>query len=214
MTGNLDALLATQSSSQNARLAGSSCDSTYGESELNNNLARVRTESSQEERLRRLSSSLTYVDLPLASPSEPDTPKGDTNGMSVFAPDTPTCFNTPAMGDSSVQSSTASDPAAHDSSVNVDHEPPDALDCESTSGRLQAVTGCTFAASGQQEETSSVLPALHDLPNAADPAGEAKGAMNPMRYVHIGCAVACLCVFVLWARDASAASFSTRMFPT
>lgn len=93
----------------------------------------------------------------------------------------------------------------------LDHGPPDVVDAESTIGQFQAVSGGAANADAEGEEMSSVRPPLPDLPDCAD---SARGGRNSMCYVHIGCAVACLCVFALWARDASAASLSARMFPT
>lgn len=169
---------------------------------------------SQVARLRRLSSSLNYPELPFTPQSEPVTPMGDASGLSVFAPDTPSCFTASVVGESSAQSSGGNNSAACDASaesqVHLDHEPTESVDFESTLGRLQAITG---GAAPQGEEESSVLP-LPDLPNTADCADGAEGGKASMRYVHIGCAAACLFVLALWARDASAASFSTRLFPT
>lgn len=204
----------TPFSSGKASSVGSSCDSTASRHESSSNLARVKTDlPSQVARLRRLSSSLTYTDLPVTPHAEPVTPVGGSSSMSAFAPDTPNCFTATVTGKSSAQSSGAADSAACDasakSSVQSDHGPPDAVDAESTVGRLQAITGC--AADAEGEEISSVHPPLPDLPDCA--AG-GKGGRNSMRYVHIGCAVACLCVFALWVRDTSAASLSGRLFPT
>lgn len=139
---------------------------------------------------------------------------GDASGLSVFAPDTPSCFTASCVGESSAQSSGGNNSAACDASaeshVHLEREPTESVDSESTLDRLQAVTGCAAA---EREETGSVLPPLPDLPNSADCA-DGEGGKGSMRYVHIGCAAACLFVLALWARDASAASFSTRLFPT
>lgn len=212
-SSSMDDLVPTpspQGSSQYASSAGSSsCGSSCGRSKAN--IDRVTTDQhmlSRTQRLQRLSSSLTYDDLPVPPSSEPATPTGDTVNNSLLAPDTPTCFKTPAISGSSG----SVDPAVHDTSMDVSCASPDS---ESTIGRLQAVTGYTFAADAHGEEGSPVLPPLPDLPEQATArAADAQRAINSRRYVHIGCAVACLCVFALWARDASAASFSTRIFPT
>ncbi|KAL3143129.1 hypothetical protein ABBQ38_003398 [Trebouxia sp. C0009 RCD-2024] len=202
-----------QSPSLNASSAASSCGSTDGRCQPNVDLARLKTAQhmlSQTERLQRLSSSLTYDDMPITSSSEPVTPTGDASNT-MLAPDTPTCFNAPVMSDSSGNGATAAHETSPDK-VGGSHGPPHA---ESTIDRLQAVTGHAIAADAHRGGTSSVPPPLPDLPKrAAGRADDAQRAMNSRRYVHIGCAVACLCVFALWARDASAASFSTRVFPT
>lgn len=207
------ASLGTPFSSGKASSVGSSCDSTASRRESSSKLARVKTDSpSQAAHLRRLSSSLTYTDLPPTCQAEPVTPMGDSSSMSAFAPDTPNCFAATVTGKSSAQSSGGADSAACDASaesnVRSDHGPPDTVDAESTVGRLQAITGCAADADAEGEDITSVRPPLPDLPDSAD------GGKGGMRYVHIGCAVACLCVFALWARDASAASLSARMFPT
>ena len=210
--GNLSSPFASEKASSVA----SSCDSTSSSREPNSTLARVKTDlPSQVARLRRLSSSLTYTDLPATPQAEPVTPMGNTSSMSVFAPDTPNCFTAPVMRESSGQSSgganaTACDASA-DSDVRLDHGSPNVVGAESTLGRLQAVSGRAADADAEGEAISSVRSPLPDLPDCAH---GSKGGRNSMRYVHIGCAVACLCVFALWARDASAASLSARMFPT
>ena len=208
------ASLGTQCSSEKASSVGSSCGSTASRQETSSNLARVKTDlPSQVARLRRLSSNLTYTDLPGAPQAEPVTPMGNSSSMSVFAPDTPSCFMATGMGKSPAGSaaSAACDEAA-ESEVRSDLGPPNAVDAESTVGCLQAITGCAADNDAEGEENSSVNPPLPDLPDSAD---GAQGGITSIRYIHIGCAVACLCVFALWARDASAgASLSARMFPT
>ena len=206
----------TPSLSDKASSVGSSCGSTASRDEPSSNLARVKTDlPSQVERLQRLSRSLTYTDLPATPQAEPVTPMADSSSMSVFAPDTPNCFTATVMGKSSVKSSAGADSAACDttaeSDVRLDHGPPNSVDAESTLGCLQAITGCAADANADREEICSVCPPLPELPDCAD---GAKGGNHSIRYVHIGCAVACLCVFALWARDVSAASLSARMFPT
>lgn len=202
--------------SQKASSAGSSCGSPSSKHEPSSNLARVKTDvPSHAARLRRLSSSLNYPELAFIPQSEPVTPMGDASAMSAFAPDTPSCFTASFVGGSSAQSSGGNNSAACDTSaeshVHQDHEPTESVDSGPTLDCLQAVTGCGAA---EGEDTSSVLPPLPGLPHSSDRADGAESGKGSMRYVHIGCAAACLFVLALWARDAYAASYSTRLFPT
>ena len=162
--------------------------------------------------------------------SEPMTPSSGL-AASLSAPPTPTPKTasavrkySPAGAQSLDRSSVNSSDGA--ASVNMDlpaaiitsaHDP---TDCESTSGQSQV--GCPTSANYDDyaaELSASVLPPLPDVPvcdarqnAAADPNGFRAGL--PSKYVHIGCAVACLCVFALLAENASAISLTSRMFPT
>ncbi len=160
--------------------------------------------------------------------SEPMTPSSGL-GASLSAPPTPTPNTasgarnySPAgaqsLDTSSVNSSDGAlsvnmgSPAA---SITSTHEP---NDCESTSGQPQIA--CATSAKTDDcaaDLSASVLPPLPDVPvlggrNAAAEDGFRAGL--PSKYVHIGCAVACLCVFAFWAENASAVSLTSRMFPT
>jgi len=160
--------------------------------------------------------------------SEPMTPSSGLTA-SLSAPPTPTpttAFGarkySSARGQSLDRSSVNSlDGAA---SVNMDlsaaiitsaHDP---NDCESTSGQSQV--GCATSAKYDDcaaELSASVLPPLPDVPVHGvrnDAAADGIRAGLPSKYVHIGCAVACLCVFALLAENASAISLTSRMFPT
>ena len=168
----------------------------------------------QAARLQRLSSNLNYIDLPPTPTSTPVTSRGGLTSRTLFAPATPDVSKTSVRLDASPQSSEGHDLAGHDKSVDTAQGGLEPADSESTT--VAADIGSTVALDrSAEEEVSSALLPLPDLPDVSDQEREtAKRSTNSSRYVHIGCALACLCVFALWAKEASAVSFSTRLFPT
>ncbi|KAL0030684.1 hypothetical protein WJX77_002096 [Trebouxia sp. C0004] len=167
---------------------------------------------------------------PVMSPmSEPMTPSSGP-GASLSAPPTPTpntasgaCKYSPAGAQSLDRSSVNSS----DGAVSVNMDSPAAIvtcahdpnDCESTSGQSQVAFATSTIKTDDcaAELSAAVLPPLPDVPvlrvrNGA--AADGFSASLPSKYVHIGCAVACLCVFAFWAENASAVSLTSRMFPT
>ena len=199
--------------SHKANSASSSCGSTSGKSELNSGLGRMPIDlemPGQAARLQRLSSSLNYIDLPPTPTSTPVSSMGDTTCRTWFAPATPSASKTPVRIEESLEGQGT---ASCHLSVDTAQGGLEPADCESTIAA--ADTGSTVAPGHcAKAELSSALLPLPDLPGMPNQDHDAKSSSNSTRYVHIGCALACLCVFALWAKEASAVSFSTRIFPT
>ena len=166
---------------------------------------------------------------PVVSPmSEPMTPRSGL-AASLSAPPTPTPKTTSGArkySPAGAQSLDRSSVNSSDGALSVNMDSPAAIitsahdpnDCESISGQSQVACATPANTDGCAAELSaSVLPPLPDVPvhgvrNAAAKDGIRAGL--PSKYVHIGCAVACLCVFALLAENASAISLTSRMFPT
>ncbi len=162
--------------------------------------------------------------------SEPMTPSSSL-AASLSAPPTPTPKTTSGARKYSPAGAQSLDRSSVNSSdgalfVNMDspaatitsaHDP---NDCESTLGQSQVARATSAETNDCAAELSaSVLPPLPDVPvcdarqNAAADLNGCRAGL-PSKYVHIGCAVACLCVFALFAENASAISLTSRMFPT
>lgn len=160
--------------------------------------------------------------------SEPTTPSSGL-AASLSAPPTPTpntAFGARKYSPAGAQSLDRSSVNSSDGALSVNMDSPAAMmtsahdpnDCESTSGRppVACVTS-PKAGNHAAELAASVLPPLPDVPVRvfrSDAAADGFRAGLPSKYVHIGCAVACLCVFALLAENASASSLTSRMFPT
>ncbi len=158
--------------------------------------------------------------------SEPMTPSSGL-AASLSAPPTPTPKATSGArkySPAGAQSLDRSSVNSSDGALSVNMDPPAAVitsaddpnDCESTSGQSQIA--CAMSANSDDyaaELSISVLPPLPDVPvhGARQDADRFRTGL-PTKYVHIGCAVACLCVFALLAENASAVSLTSRMFPT
>lgn len=160
--------------------------------------------------------------------SEPTTPSSGL-AASLSAPPTPTpnkASGARKYSPAGAQSLDRSSVNSSDGALSVNMDSPAAMmtsahdpnDCESTSGRppVACVTS-PKAGNHEAELAASVLPPLPDVPVRvfrSDAAADGFRAGLPSKYVHIGCAVACLCVFALLAENASASSLTSRMFPT
>ena len=165
--------------------------------------------------------------LSLIPASEPEAQGNEVFDNCLSAPATPTpdAGSKPRMyspvgarsvGHSSVYSSDSAQPVSNDSSASTATSAHEPHDCESTSGPLPSVPDALPADDHAESAITSDLPPLPALP-VSDQGSAARGEVrsrSSSKYVHVGCAIACLCVFALWAKSASAISFTSRIFPT
>lgn len=161
------------------------------------------------------------VQLCMSPMSEPMTPGSTGFDRSLSAPATPAQANaavpTQSAERSSVYSCGGSASVNNDSSAATATSAHEANDCESTSGTGEdKPLGSTLADDHEDDLSVSELPPLPDVPvvGGGESGAKARAGVGTSKYVHIGCAIACLCVFALWAKDASAVSLTSRMFPT
>jgi len=160
--------------------------------------------------------------------SEPMTPSSGL-AASLSAPPTPTpnrASGARKYSPAGAQSLDRSSVNSSDGALSVNMDSPAAIitsahdpnNCESTSGQSQVACATPVNTDDcAAEPSASALPPLPDVPvrdARQDAAADGFRTGLPSKYVHIGCAVACLCVFALLAENASAISLTSRMFPT
>ena len=165
---------------------------------------------------------------------EPDTPRSPEFDRSLLAPVTPSpvtpspkesgcCRRTRLCLDSllcaqSVGGSScySSEECASRTTATSDIDACEEDECESTSGHAEATpthATLTDLLSGTYESAEEIRSCVvKGVPVARGADSGAKAI--PSRYVGFGCAIACLCVFAMWAKHASVAALATRMFPT